>query len=124
MENMKEIVCKNCIRYLGETRLKLVEIERLMGVSNSTVQRWKNGTQAPELDKIDKLAEVLGIRTIDFFLDTDGSDPEIPETSKDQSLEIIQQIASLGPSELEILMDTLKALSKPLPVKAQKKKEA
>lgn len=124
MENMKEIVCKNCTRFLENTSLKLVEIERLMGVSNSTVQRWKNGTQAPELDKIDRLAEVLGVRTIDFFLVPGISYSEIPGSSKDQSLELIQQIASLGPSELEILMDTLKALSKPLPAKAQKKKEA
>ncbi len=105
MENIKDIVCKNCMRYLSETSLKLVEIERLMGVSNSTVQRWKNGTQAPELDKIDKLASILGVRPIDFFLSE-------KQEAEDDPLDIVRQILSLDNEALRALKGQLGAIKK------------
>lgn len=123
MENIRDIIRENCQRLLERevSGLSLREIARQTGVSEATIQRWKTGVNSPELNNIEKLAEVLKISPREFF---EVKSPEDTETSKDQSLEIIQQIASLGPSELEILMDTLKALSKPLPAKAQKKNHA
>lgn len=120
MESIKDIVAYNCRRLLNKS-VNLADLARKIGVDPTTVSKWKSGKHSPELDKIDRIANLIGVKPQEFF---EVKSPQDTENTKDGSLEIIQQIASLGPSELEILMDTLKALSRPLPVKAQKKKEA
>lgn len=66
METIKEIVCRNCKRLLDKKK-NLSEIARLMQINPTTISRWKSGKHAPELEKIDKLAEVLGVSRDEFF---------------------------------------------------------
>jgi transcriptional regulator with XRE-family HTH domain len=38
-----------------------------MKINPTTISRWKSGHHAPELDKIDKLAEILNINPLEFY---------------------------------------------------------
>jgi transcriptional regulator with XRE-family HTH domain len=96
METIKEIVCRNCKRLLDKSDMKLIEIERLMGVSGSTVQRWKSGVHAPELDKIDKLAKVLNVSRDEFFAVNKKPPIEISIT------EALRRFQSIDPEVYEL----------------------
>jgi transcriptional regulator with XRE-family HTH domain len=105
MESIKEIVCRNCKRLLDNSDLKLNEIERRMGVSGSTVQRWKSGIHAPELDKIDKLAKILNVSRDEFFATTEKVSVEISVVEairRFQSIppDIYERAVKLGPSHI------------------------
>lgn len=69
METIKEVLRNNLVRLLDKsvTGVQLSEISRQMQVSQTTVSRWKNGENSPELDKIDRLAEILKVDPIEFF---------------------------------------------------------
>jgi transcriptional regulator with XRE-family HTH domain len=66
MESIKEVVQKNCKRLLAKP-VNLNELSRSMQIHPSTISRWKSGEHAPELDKIDRLAELLNIDASEFF---------------------------------------------------------
>jgi transcriptional regulator with XRE-family HTH domain len=68
MESIKDIVAKNCKRLLNRS-VNLAEVSRLMRIHPSTISRWKSGDHAPELDKLDRLAEILGVNVSEFFKD-------------------------------------------------------
>lgn len=116
MENIRVIIQKNCRRLFDESNLTLVEIARLAGVSGTTIQRWKNGENTPEVNNIEKLSEILKVRPSEFFKMEDE-----PQDRKDESMNLIKQIASLGPTELEILRENLEELSKPVSIRSKKK---
>jgi transcriptional regulator with XRE-family HTH domain len=105
VETIKEIVCRNCKRLLDKSK-NLSDIARQMQVNPTTISRWKSGDHAPELDKIDRLAEILEVDPLEFFKRDDAS--------SDGSLEVIKKIASLGPTELAIFKQNLDALTKPV----------
>lgn len=66
METIKEIVAYNCKRLLDKSK-DLSEIARLMQISPTTISRWKSGVNSPELEKIDRLAEILEVDAQEFF---------------------------------------------------------
>ena len=39
----------------------------MVGVSASTLSKWRSGTQAPERDKLERLAEVVNVTQSGFF---------------------------------------------------------
>lgn len=48
----------------GKTQKQLADE---MGVERSTVAKWETGTAFPRVDKLPKLAEVLGCSVADLF---------------------------------------------------------
>jgi transcriptional regulator with XRE-family HTH domain len=66
MESTKEIVQRNCKRLLGKS-VNLTELARSMKIDPTTISRWKSGAHSPELDKIDKMAELLDVDALEFF---------------------------------------------------------
>lgn len=113
METIRETVRRNVVHLVESATISQKKIASAVGVSEPTIYRWKSGENAPSLDNLDKLAEVLGVNPLVFFSteEKDAIDP----------LNIIRQIGALGPTELEILKETLETLSKPLG-KAKEKK--
>lgn len=92
------------MKYVEASSISQKKIASAVGVSEPTIYRWKKGENAPSLDNLDKLAEVLNISAFAFFQTEEKENP----------LELLRQIASLGPSEFEILKGNLEALSKPI----------
>lgn len=104
MGNIGKIVCNNFNRLIDSCGMTKRDIAHQMGVSESTLQRWKNGVSCPEIPNLERLAEVIHIDPIEFF-----KTEEI-----DVSLDLIKKIASLGPVELRLLKGNLDELSKPV----------
>jgi transcriptional regulator with XRE-family HTH domain len=65
--NIRNIVCNNFNRLVDASRMAKAEIARQMGVSATTMQRWKTGESFPELPNIEKLANVLGVDPVEFY---------------------------------------------------------
>ena len=113
MGNIGKILCKNFNRLVDLSGKTKREIAQQMGVSESTLQRWKSGASHPEIVNLERLAVVLGVNPLEFFATEE----------KEDSLDLIRKIASLGPVELELLKDNLTELSKPVQNKTKKSKE-
>lgn len=62
-----EIVRLNIVRLLKDSDLSQKAIAKSVGVSEPTIYRWKSGENVPELDKLDRLAEILKIEASEFF---------------------------------------------------------
>lgn len=122
MENIGEKIRK--LRKLrGLTQPELAE---KVGRNPHTIKDYEKGRATPSVKALSLLADALGVSESQLV---SGEIPEGGVSSKSlvsaQELsEMMVTITSLGEMELEILRDTLKALSKPLPSKTQKKKEA
>jgi transcriptional regulator with XRE-family HTH domain len=72
MESIRDVVGRNVARLLDSSGLKLVDIARSTGVSNTTIQRWKSGTHPPEIDNLEKLAKVLSVDPWEFYRQEEG----------------------------------------------------
>jgi transcriptional regulator with XRE-family HTH domain len=80
MESIKKIIQINCKRLLGKDARteNLSEIARQMGVSPTTIQRWKSGENTPEVPNLEALAEVLKIDPMEFFRRLNEPQPTEP----------------------------------------------
>lgn len=99
MDSYRAVIHCNLVRLLDQSDLKLIQIQRLMNVSNSTIQRWKKGTQFPEPDKMDQLATILRVSPLEFFRIED------PPVSKPLPMsEIAKRIASVPDEVYDMAM--------------------
>lgn len=103
MENMRETVRKNIVRLMEGATISQKKIASSVGVTEPTIYRWKNGENAPTLDNIDKLAEILGVDPLEFFQ---------REASEADSLNLIRKILSLDSDGLRALESQLGAIEK------------
>lgn len=114
------------IRKLRKLRgLTQPELAEKVGRNPHTIKDYEKGRAKPSVRALSLLANALGVSESQLV------SGEVPAEEKKKGLisaqelsEMITTITSLGETELEILRETLKALSKPLPAKTQKKKEA
>lgn len=60
-------------------RLKDSDVSKLSGVSKSTFSDWKSGRSAPKPDKMQKIADALGVPVSYFYDEEEGHyiDPEV-----------------------------------------------
>ena len=60
-DNMKEIFVRN-LKYLMEARgISQADICRRLDVSSATVSNWFTGQKYPRIDKMQRLADMLGV---------------------------------------------------------------
>jgi Zn-dependent peptidase ImmA (M78 family)/DNA-binding Xre family transcriptional regulator len=62
---------------LAARRLSQVQLASMVGVSASTLSKWRSGTQAPEREKLERLAEVVNV-TAEWFLRPCSADLSLP----------------------------------------------
>ena len=62
---------------LAARRLSQVQLASMVGVSPSTLSKWRSGTQAPEREKLERLAEVVNV-TAEWFLRPFLADLSLP----------------------------------------------
>lgn len=67
METIKEVISKNFTRLVEGSTLSQKVIAKKVGVSETTIYRWKSGENTPEPANIDKLSEVLGVSPLEFY---------------------------------------------------------
>lgn len=66
----KKIMGVNILRYLEERQIDRKEFARIIGVPYSTLTNWINGVTYPRIDKIQKMADFLGIEKADLVEDS------------------------------------------------------
>ena len=90
-DNIKEIFIKN-LRYLMEANgITQADISNALNVSSSTVSDWCNGNKFPRVDKLQRIAEMLGVRPSALTTETGLQDYE-----DQQRLEALHQNPRLG----------------------------
>lgn len=65
-----ETLGKNIKKYRKEKKLSQTQFGKLLGVNRGAVSMWETGETQP-YGKIDKIAEVLGVSTIELIGDAD-----------------------------------------------------
>lgn len=58
---------------MDSTALTKREVAKRVGVSENTLQRWKNKESYPELPNIEKLATILEVSPLEFYKVREGS---------------------------------------------------
>lgn len=72
MEKIRDVVCKNFNRLVDAYSGSKKSIAQQMGISESTLQRWKKGENTPELPNIEALAKILNVDPMEFYREESG----------------------------------------------------
>ena len=84
-QEQKRIFASNFKYYLENSGRSQSDIVILLGVSSSTVSDWANAKKYPRVDKIQAIADYLGVLLVDLreerktTPDESGADPELDE---------------------------------------------
>ena len=90
-DNMKEIFVRN-LKYLMEARgITQADICREMDVSSATVSNWCTGQKFPRVDKLQRIAEILGVNH-SMLITEDG----LKDYEDQMRLEALHQDPRLG----------------------------
>lgn len=73
MENIKEIVRENLIKFRKERKLTQMELATKIKYSDKAVSRWENGDVTPDIETLNMLSEVYNIPISYFFEKHDKS---------------------------------------------------
>lgn len=71
-EKIRESFARNLRKYMDADGRKQIDLGKYMGVSSATVSDWCNGKKIPRIDKINSIANWLGV---DFAVLTGDSEP-------------------------------------------------
>lgn len=77
----KRIFGKNLSRYIDIRGITQLELAEKIGVATSSVSYWCNGEKMPRMDKIEMIADYLGVTKSDLL--EDGSATTYIPTDKD-----------------------------------------
>lgn len=72
----KEVLSRNLKKYMAISRRTQKEMAEIAGVSEAAFSDWVNGRKYPRIDKIQKMADALGILKSDLIEDKDPSKKE------------------------------------------------
>ena len=67
MENIREIVRENLVRFRKEKKLTQIELAEKIGYSDKAISRWETGEVTPDVETLNSLAELYGIKIAAFF---------------------------------------------------------
>lgn len=68
--NRRTLFCNNLRFMLNNTNVKKKDIAREVGISTAILNQYALGRQFPSEDRIQKIADVLGVTVDDLFDDT------------------------------------------------------
>ena len=123
----------NLVRTLREERHKRMmsqsEFAEFLELGLRSYQRYESGERFPKMPILEHILKKLGISEAELENNIRIQGYVTPGEieggiSVRELAEMVAIISELRGEDLEILKDTLNALSKPLPLKARKKKEA
>ena len=71
MANVKEMVRTNLIKLRKEHKLTQMELAERIGYSDKAISRWETGEVNPDIETLDKLADLYGVHVSVFFSEYD-----------------------------------------------------
>lgn len=76
----RKIFVDNLRRYSNSKCIAQVDIANRLGVSTATVSDWFNGKKYPRPEKMQKLADLFGVKVSDLQKDESERNPDTPST--------------------------------------------
>jgi transcriptional regulator with XRE-family HTH domain len=64
---MKQVISKNFTRLVESSHLSQKALAKAVGVSETTIYRWKSGENTPEIDNLELVAKALNIHPVEFY---------------------------------------------------------
>ena len=87
----------------------VTKLEAALGFGNGTIGKWRNAKGAPPADRLQKVADALGVTT-DYILMGDEKKPaQEGELSKTQ-MEAVELIKGMSDDQLRVFIATAKAM--------------
>lgn len=91
-----------------ELKMSQIKLSEALGVSYQQVQRYENGTNLLDTDKLQKVAEVLGVPVGYFFQETKEKAGEITMTLSAEETKLIKLTREADKKVMRLLLDILK----------------
>ena len=85
MANIKETLRTNLVKLRKERKWTQMELAEKIGYSDKAISRWETGEVNPDIEVIDKLAELYGIEISVFFSEYNSKEYKA-QTSKENQL--------------------------------------
>jgi len=63
----KKLFGQRLVQLRVRCKISQEELAYRVGVSVMTIRRWEHGDYGPEFDKLEKIAQALGVRIRDLF---------------------------------------------------------
>lgn len=74
------------------------DIAEMLGIDNTTVSKWESDTYEPDIDNLNKLAEIYGV-SVDYLIGNKKSDGAVAE-GESEFLKRVREIAAERGMEL------------------------
>lgn len=104
---------------LDEKNMKVSDFSRLSGIGQSTFSDWKSGRSTPKADKMQRIAECLGV-SVEYLLTGKDSSEYVMPNFDPREHEIIEKFGSLDEDEKNMALNLFN-LFKPKESKERKK---
>ena len=82
-DNAKMVFAENLKAYLNSKGYTQLDLATYMNCSSSTVSDWCNGKKYPRVDKMQRMADWLGIQMSDLTSEHDKLDKQLTEEEKE-----------------------------------------
>ena len=67
MDNIKTVVTKNLIKLRKQNKLTQIELAEKLNYSDKAVSRWENGEVTPDVETLNKIAEIYNVNISALF---------------------------------------------------------
>ena len=74
MSNVKETVRSNLVKLRKEHKFTQMELAEKIGYSDKAISRWETGEVNPDIETLDRLAEIYGVDITVFFTEYDAKE--------------------------------------------------
>lgn len=98
MEFIRSLLSHNLLAYRKKFGKSQTEIATALGISHVTYGRWENGNNWPDPESLEKLALFYGIRSSNFFYDSEIDNPNLDQTwaNRPAPKEIAQKLQEIA----------------------------
>ena len=104
-DEARKIFVKNLDRLMRMKHVTQADIVRHMGLTASTVSDWCNGKNYPRINRMQQLAEFLGVPM--RYLTTESNPYEVPSLLSEDEQELILLYRAAEPTAREYARDML-----------------
>ena len=67
MENLKETIASNIVRYRNSAGLTQIELADKLNYSDKSISKWERAQGLPDIGVLKEMADLFGIKVDDFL---------------------------------------------------------